>query len=1279
MARRGTAYPWIMICLLGWLLVPAAAWSAEEAEWIWTPEHEKTAVPQTACYFRKTIEGPESEAGKIVITADDAYELYLNGRLIGRGQANRSDTAGLMLDEYDISKSLSRNGSNTLAVRVVNERGGTAALVARVLIKELNGPWRSYSTDVSWRTNLRPLPLWNSTVYNDGRWAAAQSFGRLGETAPWDRPKDRPAEEQEKSEQLQISEEFDVQQIVDGEAVGSVIAMTFNEFGHLVLSREGGPLLLVHHGRMPGSWSEVRTYCEKVTNCQGILALNGDIYVTGDGPEGQALYRLSDRDRDGTLENVKTLIKFDGAMGEHGAHGLSLGPDGWLYVIVGNHTLPSDGVDDTSPHRGYYEGDLVGPRYEDPSGHANGVQAPGGMVLRTDLEGKQVELVCGGIRNAYDVLFNRDGELFVHDSDMESDVGAPWYRPTHLYQILAGGEYGWRSGWAKWPTYYYDSLPPTLETGRGSPAGGVVYDHFMFPRRYHNSLFLADWSQGRILAVQLQPDGAGYSAESEVFLQGSPLNVTDLDVGPDGALYFVTGGRGTSGGVYRVSWKGTVPRAVQDLGQGISRAIRHPQIQSAWARQNIALTKEELDQQWGRLLNGVVASTANPPEYRLRALDLMQLFGPPPTREVLMQLSQDEREALRAKIAELMGLHASKESETALVKMLNDRSGLVRRKACEALARAQQTAPIENLLPLLKSEDRFESWAARRLLERLPVEQWQTQVLTSDDSRIFIQGGLALMIAHPDPETAKQVVSRLEHFFAGFVSDRDFIDMLRLAQVALHRSPPPAEDLAALRKTLAAEYPAGNPLMNRELVRLLIYLQAVEPMDRYFAFLASDAPDIEKLHLALNLRFLNNGWTNERRQELLTFLEGAQQWEGGGSYAFYIRNVERDFAKTFDEPLRRDVLAQGDRWPSAALGALYGLPAQLDDEMRNQLIELDSRLGTQAGDNGKALRVGILAVLARDGSEPAMAYLREVWDREPERRTTVAMGLAQAPDGENWSYLVRSLPILDGPAVHGVIQKLLAVPKAPAEAEYVRQVILAGLKLQDQGGDDALALLEYWTGEQPASADDPITKQLSAWQRWFAERHPELPAATLPKSVETSKWKVDELLKYLASEDAAKATSERGSQVFVKAQCSKCHRFGQTGEPLGPDLTTLTSRFMRKEVLESILFPSHVISDQYSAKIVRTIDGKVYTGMVTTVGQTLTILQASGEKIELAADQIEETSISNVSSMPEGLLENLTQEEVADLFAYLGYRPPARVVRRNSGTVQAAPQSTVPR
>ncbi|MEX0818284.1 MAG: HEAT repeat domain-containing protein, partial [Pirellulaceae bacterium] len=815
-------------------LVASTEVAAQEAQWIWSPTHEKDNVPQVACHFRKTIPLRAAEQGTITILADDEYELFLNGRRMGAGGGTED------LVEYDVSRYLTR-GRNIVGVKVTNTRGTTAGVAVRVAIKEREGGWQIYSSDETWKTHVDVLPLWNTALYNDNRWDKAQVFGKLGETAPWDIREQVAANEGNVStERFKIDKEFDVQELLNDEQTGSLISMAFNEFGQILAGRAEGPLLLIYDSNDDGTPDKVKTYCDQVKNCQGVLALNGDVYVTASGPDGEALYRLSDKNRDGKLEDVTALFNFSGVAGEHGAHALTLGPDGMIYVSVGNHATAEVDFAEASPYHDFYEGDLL-PRYEDPGGHANDVKAPGGTVIRTDIDGQVVELVAGGLRNAYDLAFNRLGEMFVHDSDMESDAGTAWYRSTRLYHVTPGAEFGWRSGWAKWPNYYVDALPEILDTGRGSPTGATFYDHFAFPTRYQSRLFLADWSRGRILSVELKPNGASYSATSEVFLEGQPLNVTDIEVGPDGALYFVTGGRGSGGGVYRVAWKGEVPAAVSDLGEGISAAIRQPQLHSAWGRQEIAGVKKSLGEAWDTQIVGVARSKANPWYYRTRALDLMHLFGPPPSNELLRLLADDGNELVRGKAAEMMGLHGNTVTGTELLALLSDSDRNVRRKACEALTRIGQPVVFKDIQPMLASDDRAEAWAARRLLERTPSEQWRDQVLTTDDNRLFIQGAIALLVVAPDEANARAVVTRFQELSQAFISDSDFADMLRVVQVALHRGDIAPDSVPDLANALGIEFPSGDSTINRELVRLLAYLQVSEPMDRYLAYLKSEA------------------------------------------------------------------------------------------------------------------------------------------------------------------------------------------------------------------------------------------------------------------------------------------------------------------------------------------------------------------------------------------------------------------------------------------------------
>src|SRR4029079_13112522 len=129
---------------------------------------------------------------------------------------------------------------------------------------------------------------------------------------------------------------------------------------------------------------------------------------------------------------------------------------------------------------------------------------------------------------------------------------------------------------------------------------------------------------------------------------------------------------------------------------------------------------------------------------------------------------------------------------------------------------------------------------------------------------------------------------------------------------------------------------------------------------------------------------------------------------------------------------------------------------------------------------------------------------------------------------------------------------------------------------------------------------------------------------------------------------------DRGAAVFEKALCVKCHRYGTRGEGIGPDLTNVSSRFQRKEILESVLFPSQVISDQFAAKTVLTTDGKTYSGLVGPSGDGIVVLQATAERVTIANSDIDMIVPSKKSAMPEGLFATLTLDEIADLFAYLG-------------------------
>jgi putative heme-binding domain-containing protein len=248
-----------------------------------------------------------------------------------------------------------------------------------------------------------------------------------------------------------------------------------------------------------------------------------------------------------------------------------------------------------------------------------------------------------------------------------------------------------------------------------------------------------------------------------------------------------------------------------------------------------------------------------------------------------------------------------------------------------------------------------------------------------------------------------------------------------------------------------------------------------------------------------------------------------------------------------------------------------------------------------------------------------------------------------------------------------VLQKLARVDQVPGKPEPVRQVILRGLKLGDNGGQHAVALLEKWTDQKLSQPGDKPTVALAAWQKWFRDAYPHEPDPSPPADAAESRWTQEELLSYLSSNEALSASAARGSEVFVRAQCAACHRFGDYGESIGPDLTTVGQRFQKREILESILHPSQVISDQYASRMVILRDGRSVTGIVAPQGDgSLVVLQANTQKARIAKDDIEDVTPSRESAMPDNLLNTLSLEEIADLFAYLNQPPRASVTSRRA-------------
>ena len=788
-------------------------------QWIWI---DAEGDVDEEAWMRGTfpLGGLSIASAEIYASADNHMTLWLNGEEVAK-----SSNWGRPVQIDALEKLVP--GRNAFAVHARND-AGPAAFLLELRLETAGGARVRFRTDGTWRATAEaPGEGWTARGFDDSRWGRPHVLGPFG-MAPWGTlGRGFPPESNEAlaGERVDVPEGFVVERVysVPRDEQGSWVALTFDEDGRAITCDQYGALYRV----TPEPFG-VEALGIELGGAQGLLVHRGALYVVvneGDRPHG--LYRVSASERGGEWDTVELLKEMKGS-GEHGPHAVVLSPDReWLYVVAGNHTKLPEGIDVSRVPEVWDEDHLL-PRKLDPRGHANGIRAPGGWVARMRLEDERWELVSIGFRNQYDVDFSAEGELFTFDSDMEWDVGLPWYRPTRIVHVVSGADYGWRTGSSKWMPYFADSLPGAADIGLSSPTGVVFGTATDFPVKWRRAFYAADWAYGTIYAVHLEADGASFTGTAEPFVQGRPLPVTDVAVAPDGSLWFTTGGRRTQSGLYRVRWT-------------------------------------------GRPSSGSV-SVASAGALRARKL----------RRELERFHGED--------------------------------GGL---------------AAVEAAWPHLAHEDPFVRNAARVAIEHVDAALWGMRATHEEEPAAVIQAAIALARTERGiwKEPVLEALGRLDP--AALATD-DLLGLLRAYSLVFARMGRTDErDEERLAARFDRVYPSESGDANRELARMLAFLEAPTVVAKTLALLAEAETQEEALHYVYCLRGVYTGWTPEHRAAYFRwFAEDALRYGGGASFRAYVDGLRDDALATLPGNERAAVealLAEG----AAALAESLPTPEAL--------------------------------------------------------------------------------------------------------------------------------------------------------------------------------------------------------------------------------------------------------------------------------------------------------------------------------------------------------------
>lgn len=631
----------------------------------------------------------------------------------------------------------------------------------------------------------------------------------------------------EKAEQLKLPKGFKAEllHIVDSKTQGSWVSMCFDNKGQIYASSQFGELYRIKLNE--GEVSSIESV-KSPGKAQGLLWAFDSLYMMVISGKNTGVWRLEDKDSDGSFESQQHILTLKSA-GEHGSHGIISSPDGkGIIITAGNFTPLPENV----PVRGTrnWGEDTILKHLPDSGGFSANVKAPGGWVMQLSPDGKEKEILATGTRNVYDLAVSPEGEIFSYDSDADRDAGMPFYRPTRVNHIVSGGEYGWRTGTSKWPEYYADSLGAVINIGPGSPTGLVFGTKAAFPEKYRRSLFILDWTYGRIYAIHLTPDGATYTGKKEIFVQGKPLPVTDADFGPDGAMYFTTGGRKLESALYRVIY----------TGDDVSKGELEPQI-----NESVALR---------------------------RTLEMHH------------------------------------------------------RKSSNAVEFAWQH---------LGHKGRSIRYAARIAVENQSFSEYQDKFFAETDPQTVITASLS-MARCAEKSLQSKILEKLLTLNVNQLSADQKIQLTRSYSLTFSRLGAPDGALKTkIVDVLSSLYPSKDEFLNRELCRLLVYLDApgivektiglvltskdvgenfqIDYVPEYytggsaFSKMQDDLPNRQGLHYSLMLMSAEKGWNKENAPKLFKWLNTQLDKIGGRSYKGYISNIRRQIVSGFDEELKNIV------------------------------------------------------------------------------------------------------------------------------------------------------------------------------------------------------------------------------------------------------------------------------------------------------------------------------------------------------------------------------------
>jgi putative heme-binding domain-containing protein len=1075
------------------------------------------------------------------------------------------------------------------------------------------------------------------------------------------------------ADRFELPPGFHIHRVAGPELSGGSYALTFDGEGRLLVG-DGNAVRRLSDKDGDGVFDSYEVIATGLgwRGPQGLLVYGDKLYaVGGDGIQVFEGYRSGKE----LVHKGRIGNKFNTG-GDHDAHTIFRGHDGYLYFMAGNGADLKDRrhiTEESSP--------LMFEREA--------------SVFRISPDGQKWECIAGGGRNPPNLGMNYLGELFSFDSDMEWHVGLPWYRPVRLNHWAIGGDQGWQEVGA-YPPYYIDCLPGILDVGRGSPNWGVFYEHNQFPGKYRDAYVVCDYrwkresddqyaTTGRLVVFFPRRAGAGWKASMETLARpnpgaldanGKPINfaLVDVTVAPDGSLFITDHNQG----IWRLSYgertlstdrresENEKGRKGEGRRERLDDLLVLPQPASEWSRLRESALRDALGNDADASIRNAAMDAKRAVQQRLRAIRLLAPHYTELPETLVKRLAKDTSPEIRGQAAWLIGIRMRTDETSTLLKLLVDKDAFVRRRAAEALTRFHSPTAIPALIERLGDSERLVRYVAMTALAHYPTMDWFEAATKNSNAQIRMRALVASLIRREPPpaDKVRRVVASLLKLEK--TSREDRLDLLRVLTLFQEQSAAEADLREQVTRHLLKGFPDGDRDVRFEQVRLLGEYQVAAAFQKLLDLLESERDEVTQFHIAQAISKLDDGWTPADEERLLRWMLGTQhgwfsQFEGKGvEFPLFWSTVLTDFARHHRSALLRD--ESKVNFASLLGGVVIDLIAE-SPTAAESLIALHRKK-----DNPDA-RAKIVSALRKAPGAQVAFFLREEFFKQddPRMRGAILQSLATQPDD------ALNLPLFREGLRHPDVDVVRACAGAiirhkPDFDEPLANLLVSRMVERRSlfySMDRALVVLsgQNRSGHKPEPEPGERLEEsmrgtaIAFWQDWYQKRYGKKfePSLTVGRPERSD----SELFEFITNLDFNAGSPVRGARIYERVQCNSCHGGGvtpgQEGRLFGPDLAGVTRRISRPELADSIVYPSKQVADRFKAQEVQLKEGEPLTGFITEQADDTITLAARDQVHRISRSRIRSIEPQATSLMPERIVNALTDEEIRDLLAFLDH------------------------